>query len=72
MALGYPARKVFDFTDHAWTEIWLEERWTHVDPCEESFDQPMLYEQGWGVDLSYVLAFSNEEVLDVSSRYAID
>ena len=72
VALGYPSRKIFDFTDHAWTEIWLEDRWVHVDPSEESFDQPLLYEKGWGKDLSYVLAFSNEEILDVSLRYAID
>ena len=72
VALGYPARKTIDWTDHAWTEILIDERWTHVDPCEGSFDQPLLYEEGWGKDLSYVLAFSNEEILDVSKRYAID
>ena len=72
VALGYPSRKTFDWTDHAWTEIWLEDRWMHVDPSEESLDQPMLYEKGWDNDITYVLAFSNEEVLDVSKRYAVD
>lgn len=74
VALGHQAREIHDWTDHVWTEVWIDEykRWVHMDSCENSFDQPLLYEDGWGKKLTYCLAVSNVEVLDVTKRYVID
>ena len=72
--LGYEARLVLDLTDHVWTEIYSEqqERWIHVDSCEKALDSPLLYETGWGKQLTYCIAISRSEIQDVTWRYVSD
>ncbi|KAI9009402.1 hypothetical protein CLU79DRAFT_775013 [Phycomyces nitens] len=72
-SVGAEARLVLDTTDHVWTEIYSEhhQRWIHCDPCEDAFDTPLVYSEGWNKKLAYCIAFSPKEVVDVTKRYTI-
>lgn len=70
-SFGYDTRIVYDKTDHVWSEVWsiAASRWIHVDPCENAIDRPLLYEKGWNKKLTYIIAYSRDEIQDVTWRY---
>lgn len=72
-ALGYEVRYVLDFTDHVWVEVQLPKgkdgKWLHADPSEGVLDSPLMYEKGWGKQLTMIFAFTPSTVEHVTSTY---
>jgi hypothetical protein len=81
-SLQITTRIVHDFLDHCWNEAMLsssypsspqgDRRWVHIDSTLDypiSLDHPYYYEQNWGKEYQYVLAFTADKVEDVTQRY---
>jgi hypothetical protein len=68
---GVQSRQIYNpAEDHEWVEVWIDNSWKHVDPSENIFDNPGVYENVWGKQLSYVYTFDNEgNEVDVTNRY---
>ena len=73
-SLGFETRLVYDSADHVWCEVWMDHRgeWVHCDPCENAYDRPLLYEQGWGKQSTLTIAIGKDVVIDVTKRYTLD
>ena len=71
---GFKTRLINNFEDHVWNEFYNEEekRWIHIDPCEEAYDTPLVYEQGWGRVMTFILGFSDDGLVEVTPRYIKD
>jgi peptide-N4-(N-acetyl-beta-glucosaminyl)asparagine amidase len=71
-SLGIHTRIVNDFLDHCWNESMIDGQWIHVDSTLEypiSYNNPHYYEKNWNKHYLYVLAFSNNDVMDVTKNY---
>ena len=66
--LGYQARWTVDWADHVWCEVKVEDQWIHMDPCEASVNEPLIYEE-WGKNQTYILSYSDTDVEDVTAKY---
>ena len=42
----------------------------HCDSCEPLYDSPLVYESGWGKQLSFIFALESTQVVDVIKRYS--
>ncbi|XBW38746.1 hypothetical protein QEN19_004333 [Hanseniaspora menglaensis] len=65
------ARYIWNKEDHVWCEYYStkQQRWIHLDSCEKSYDEPFIYAKNWNKKMSYVIAFGNTGVIDVSKKY---
>ncbi len=70
-SLGLKVRYLWNMEDHVWCEYFSNnlQRWVHLDSCENAFDNPLLYNEGWGKKMSYVFAISDHYVVDVTQKY---
>ena len=68
---GFKVRLINNFEDHVWNEFYNEEeqRWVHLDSCEEAYDTPLVYEQGWGRVMTFILGMSDDGLVEVTPRY---
>ena len=57
--------------DHVWNEILINERWMHVEPTDARIDQPWMYVKEWGKDVNMVFAITENDIINVTDKYAL-
>lgn len=64
-------RYIWNFEDHVWSEYYslTQKRWIHLDPCEACFDEPLLYSDNWGKEMSWVIGLNHNYIIDLSKKY---
>lgn len=64
-------RYVWNNEDHVWCEYYSKslKRWVHLDPCEAAFDEPNLYCDNWGKQMSWVIGVNDGYIIDLSDKY---
>lgn len=67
-------RYIWNMEDHVWCEYYSQkqQRWVHLDPCENVFDEPSLYCNNWGKQMSYVIGIGNHYIVDLSNKYVVN
>ena len=82
LAQGYECRLVvatefgiLSWTNqHAWAEIKVSGDWVHVDPSEQRWNEPQMYQGwSWGGDIGSkvkIFAFEESEVEEVTQDYS--
>ncbi|KAH3679496.1 hypothetical protein WICMUC_000941 [Wickerhamomyces mucosus] len=70
-SLGLRIRYIWNKEDHVWCEYYSTslKTWIHLDCCENSFNEPLLYNKGWNKKMSYCIAFGMDGIKDVSFKY---
>lgn len=60
--------------DHMWVEVFINDKWTHIDPIEANFDtgyainEPSMYALKWNKDINKIYAI-DEEIEMVTENY---
>ena len=71
-SLSFPTRIVHDYLDHCWNETYIRSKWMHIDSTLEypiSYNHPHYYEQNWNKEYEHVIAFSSDNIEDVTKFY---
>ncbi|KAG0682446.1 hypothetical protein C6P42_002987 [Pichia californica] len=70
-SLDINVRYIWNAEDHVWCEYYSnkQKRWIHLDSCENSYDQPLLYNAGWNKKMSYVFAIHKSYIVDITYKY---
>ncbi|WPK26672.1 hypothetical protein PUMCH_004031 [Australozyma saopauloensis] len=64
-------RYIWNYEDHVWCEYYSRalQKWIHLDPCENSWNEPSLYCNNWGKKMSWVIGVGDDLIVDLSSKY---
>jgi hypothetical protein len=60
--------------DHVWIEVWADNRWIHLDPTEQRFDDKYMYYNDWNKEINCIKAITKNSsgemiVEDVTQDY---